>query len=191
MNPSLPGPQTASPAITRPFQFGVRSLLLAVAAACALLAAAARVGPTWTMVIFWLGLLAAAHVFGTALGTRLRDDRRGTVEENDPGTGDALSADRTLRFAPATRLCGRHALGNTTWLVTSIAACLGGVAGTLALATMHLHEAGYPGVVLGGLSTAVIGGFLGFLSSSFCGVWSRAIREASGLRLRRKRNGRG
>jgi hypothetical protein len=63
-------------------------------------------------------------------------------------------------------------------LATTIGAILGGTLGSVALVLLSLDQAGYTGVIVGTISAAAVGGFLGFLTSSFAEIALRAWREA-------------
>ena len=52
------------------FQFGMRAMLLWVAALAALFAVLGKVEPVWQVVIVWFVVLAAAHVVANAWGSR-------------------------------------------------------------------------------------------------------------------------
>jgi len=61
--------------------------------------------------------------------------------------------------------------------VTAACAAAGLIFGTVAL--LLATRAGFGGIILGALSAAVLGGFLGFTSGSFLMVATRAFREAT------------
>ena len=63
-----------APGASRPWQFGLKGMLLGVTALCVMFAVMGAVGLLGGMVLAWFGLLAAAHVLGNVVGTRLRDD---------------------------------------------------------------------------------------------------------------------
>jgi hypothetical protein len=65
------------------------------------------------------------------------------------------------------------------FIASTAGAILAGSGATLVLSRLQLDEAGYSGVVVGGLSAAVIGGLIGFLASSFLAVFLAAWGQAS------------
>jgi hypothetical protein len=70
-------------------RFGLRQLFVFVSAATLLAAALTRMDGFWPLVIGCVALLAAAHVFGTFLGTRLRDTSADVQRwKARPGTSD-------------------------------------------------------------------------------------------------------
>ncbi|MFM8734142.1 MAG: hypothetical protein ACKOC8_02980 [Pirellulales bacterium] len=145
---------------------------------------------TWLAVVLgvacaaigWLGLagwLAAAvlvasvamHVAGNAVGTRLREATDRDLARVPEG--------RTLPSIPRTppsRLEQRVSLGRLVPVSAGIGAGCGGISGAVALAT--LTDSSPAGAVLGGVSSAVIGGLFGFLAASFIEIVRTSLREA-------------
>lgn len=131
----------------------------------------------WLGVAGWLAVVVvvasvAAHVAGNALGTRLRD-----AADRDPrrfGTRPQV----TVIPAPAgpSRLERRTSLGSLVPISATIGACCGGVAGAVALRA--LAASSLAGAMLGGVSSAVIGGLAGFLGASFVEIVRTSVREA-------------
>jgi len=136
--------------------------------------ACAAVG--WLGIAGWLAVVVLAasvamHVAGNALGTKLRE-----------------ATDRDLaRFRPApARLpppsrgpahLERHSsLGRLVPVAAGLGAACGGVAGSTAL--LVLTSSSPAGAVLGGASSAVIGGLAGFLGASFVEIARTSLREA-------------
>lgn len=134
--------------------------------------------------IGWLGLAGwmavavvaasvAMHVAGNAIGTRLRD-----------ATDDDLARRRGWRREPAaalppirrSHLERRSSLGRLVPVSAAIGGVCGGLAGVACLITMTASSPA--GAVLGGLSSAVIGGLLGFLGASFVEIVRTSLREA-------------
>jgi len=131
--------------------------------------------------IAWLGLAGwlaavvmaasvAMHVAGNAIGTSLRDaaDRRlervpFAVSEPPPPRSPAHLERRT-------------SLGR----LVPVSACIGGVCGGVAgsCALISLASASVAGALLGGISSAVIGGLVGFLAASFVEIVRTSLREA-------------
>jgi hypothetical protein len=163
------------PPLPRPPQFGMRTLLAFVTLCCVLLGLAGLLGHLWALAISWLVLMTAAHVAGNVWGTRLNRRPRQSPEEGDwPQPGDT-----PIVVCPAaTRLQERAALGWTMVGVSIVCAVAGGALGTAALWFVGWGRIGYPSLIVGGVSAAVIGGFVGFLASSFLEVLLRAWSEA-------------
>jgi len=131
--------------------------------------------------IGWLGLAGwlavavlvasvAMHVAGNAIGTRLRDAADRRLERAVPAAPQPLP-----RHAP-THLERRSSLGRLVPVSAGIGAVCGGLAGTSAL--LCLVSASIPGAVLGGVSSAIIGGLFGFLAASFVEIVRTSLREA-------------
>ncbi len=143
----------------RPLTYGW--LALALGGACA--------------AIGWLGLagLAASvamHVAGNAIGTGLRDAADQRLERVPRRPPENLP-----RPAP-THLERHTSLGR----LVPVSACIGGIFGGIAGATALVvwAAASLPGAVLGGISSAVIGGLAGFLMASFVEILRTTLREA-------------
>jgi hypothetical protein len=175
-----------------PLQFSIRTLLLATAAVAILVVVCQRVGPVWGASIIWFLVLVAAHVAANAHGTRqtgrasldldrLDLDRAGGAEAIDDASSQAREArrrhDAIAHAAPITRLGICHGpAGRVLLCVITVGAALGAIIGTLGL--VFLTTAETSGILLGVVSTAVLGGFLGFACGSFVLVMSRAFHEA-------------
>jgi len=150
-------------------------MMAAAGGAFALLAA---IGPLWSTLVVWGVLLVAGHVAGNACGTK----RTG----NSPSRGlPLLPASRILLNLRATCLCERHGPGLSMLVGIVVGAFAGGLLGTLVLGAVYWEQFGAGPVGVGGASSAVVGGFLGFLAASFMDVARRAWQEAS-YELRRR-----
>ena len=131
----------------------------------------------------WLGfflVLIIGHVAGNALGTRLREhSTRQTAASNSPlaPSGHAPAAPN---FTPARRLTEKTRLSHAISVAAGTGAVLGGVTGGLLLTIGSESRIAWPGIALATFSSAVLGGFAGFLASSFLFIGRRAWREAIG-----------
>ncbi len=174
-----PSPQRANTPLSTPErwpQFRLRTLLIAVAVLSALMAIAVRIGPVWSLAIFWTALLIAAHVLGNAWGSRGTAHtsarlRAGTHDDEPPETGP-------IEYAPTTRLHRSGGIGWSTILLTALGALAGGGAGGSLLIATYAEQGVYIGIALGTLCAAILGGFLGFLTATSLGMTLRAWREA-------------
>jgi len=172
----ISGPLAADASATgstwQPFQFRLRTLLGLVALAGGLCAAFVNIGPLWSILILWIGVLIAAHVAGNACGTA----RTGAspVLLRPP-----LEAARVCLNLRVTRLRERHGPGPLMRVGVGLGALAGGLVGTVVLWAVYWESFGPGPVGFGGASSAVVGGFLGFLSASFVEVAGRAWQEAS------------
>ncbi len=63
--------------------------------------------------------------------------------------------------------------------LTIVGAIGGCAAGVTLLLIVNWDRIGASGIIVGGISCAVLGALLGFLTSTFLGVSLRALREAS------------
>jgi hypothetical protein len=158
-------------------QYNLRTLLAAVALLAGVCAAARYGGGAGFMVAATVAALVAAHVIGNALGTRLRDE---VSPQFNPKPPNASPYDGT-RSVPTTmgelRLHQRTPLGRIIHITSGGAALVGAVLGGLALAVWT--DASPTGWLVGTISSALLGGFFGFLLASFLEMTIRALRQAS------------
>ncbi|MBX3412897.1 MAG: hypothetical protein KF708_09430 [Pirellulales bacterium] len=179
-------PQTKTdPSQHRPIEaprFTLRSMLLVVALLSGLFALFSVLGTTYSVILIWSMLLIAAHVAANAWGTRQRrlnapaGSRDGESEIDPPSVGLATIQ---AALAPATRLRERMGIDRYMIAVTCLGAFAGGIAGGMILERQYWQTAGFEAILFGALSSAVLGGFLGFLVSSFLRVALKALHEAA------------
>jgi hypothetical protein len=133
--------------------------------------------------IGWLGLAGwmavavvaasvAMHVAGNAIGTRLRD----ATDADLARLRGVRRAEADLPRSRPSHLERRSSLGRLVPVSAAIGGVCGGAAGVACLITMTASS--MAGAVLGGLSSAVIGGLLGFLGASFVEIVRTSLREA-------------
>jgi hypothetical protein len=160
-------------------QFGTRTLLIGTALCAVLVLVLQHVSAVWGMTILWLLLLIAAHVAANMRGAHKSREASGFERSEANGAGFSIvhrPMDVAQACAPATRLRDHRRFGRMLLIVTLATACVGWLAGTAALVLATPADPG--GIVLGGVSAAVLGGFLGFVSASFAMVATRSFREA-------------
>jgi hypothetical protein len=159
--------------ILGPPQFSMRTLLAVVTGCCVLFALMATVQPIWSLLLLLFLALVAAHVLGNALGTRLTE--RAPVREPLPAIP---MAQPTKLVAGAQRLREHTTLGRGPMRKALIGGLLGAILGAVALTRGDWNPMDVAGVILGTVSSGVIGMFLGFLIASFVSVFRRALAEA-------------
>jgi hypothetical protein len=162
-----------------PFQFRLRTMFVLVAAACGLFAVMQVVGAVWSAILVWFLILIVAHVTANFWGTRVapaagqfRPLEQELDHERLQREGVGVSA------TGAVRLSESSLPGWPMYVVTIIGAVVGGCIGGTALVLLSFERAGYTGVVVGTVSASVVGGFLGFLTSTFAEIGLRAWNEA-------------
>lgn len=144
-------------------------LVVVVALACA---AIGWLGLAGWMAALVLAASVAMHVAGNAIGTRLREATdRDVARFRPPVDTRPLPPQRGPN-----RLEQRTSLGRLVPVSAGIGACCGGAAGVTALAT--LTSSSPAGAALGGISSAVIGGLIGFLGASFVEIVRTSLGEA-------------
>ena len=166
----------------RPPQFRLSTMLAGVAVVCILLAAMKWVGPLAGFGLLFLALSIVAHVAGNAIGTRLRENGSRPL----PGeSGGAIPRSKRYArpaagdYAPATRLAARHPLGWLIVLTTGLAVLLGALAGGAFLAWFNWERTSLVSISVGALASGALGGFGGFLVSSFLRELLRANAQAA------------
>lgn len=163
-----------------PPQFRLRSLLIFVGLLCILLALAKVVGSYATLILVLFLLTVVAHVVGNAIGTRLRENngsqhRQGDESAEMVGLSEKLTAQH---FAPTTRLSRNHRLGMIVVVCVVTGAIGGSILGGWLLSLAVGNKATWANMSVGVIAMGVLGGFFGFLSSSFLKVLIAANLEA-------------
>jgi hypothetical protein len=143
-------------------------------------------------------LVVAAHLFGTALASRLRsrsDDEQALARAMGK-RHESVEQSTEHANSPAIPSCARspwHARGSTSlpWLPRIIVAgvIVGGLLGASVLGATIGHRTTLAGVAVGGISSAVVGGWIAFLGGSFYGIFRHGLRDAIGEQ--KKDEGRG
>ena len=163
-------------AFMRP-QFCLRTLMLSVTLCGVLFALMSALGGLWSIMLVLFLSLAVAHVLGNVLGTQLRD-----ATHRQPRPADrAEPYDAASPPVPtAQRLREHTGISRKLLIVAALCAMVGGTLGGCGLMFTLGERASLAAIGLGIVSSAVLGGFFGFLLSSFCLVFSRALGEALG-----------
>lgn len=163
----------SNPLVSRAPRFSLRAVFIALSVLCAGLALATTLHTVWLILLLWVSLMILAHVGGNLSGSSvLRGDR--TMDE-----GPAFISPRVIA-APSTHLREKATFGRKMIIFTATSAAIGGL---IALAYLIFGVKSRPpalGLLVGGVSAAVIGGQVGFLAGSFVNVFRTAFRQASG-----------
>lgn len=166
-----------------PFQFHLRGMLLFVAAVSVLIVVMQFVsqfaGVAWTAVLIWFLILVFAHVTANFWGTRVAPGAgRASPVHDDPHERPFVG--RVLIGPPvgAVRLSESARPGWPMFVATGAGSVIGGSIGGVTLALLSFERAGYTGILVGTISASIVGGFLGFLTSTFSEIALRAWKEA-------------
>lgn len=160
-----------------PWQFRLRTMLALVAGLSGLFAIMHVIGAVWSAMLVWFLILALAHVTANFWGTRVAPcESRSPVSDLPPDS--AVPAGQAVTATGAVRLSESRRPGWPMLMITALGALAGGTLGCTALILISLDRAGYAGVIVGTVSAALVGGFLGYLTSSFAVVALRAWKEA-------------
>jgi hypothetical protein len=170
------------------FHFGLRQLFLFVGGICALFAILGAVQGLPALAVLLAVVVVCAHVFATALGSRLRaraDEEQVFESAERLPIGSIASTSERLARVAVVRSQPRspwHARGTTAlpWLrrLVLIAIAVGGVVGAGYLAVTIGYRTSPAGVVVGSLSVAILCGWFAFLCGSFYGVFRHGFRDA-------------
>lgn len=161
-------------------QFSLRALFAVVAVISGIFASAQLIGSVGAVVLAWFLLLAAAHVSANRWGSRVA--RQAKIRAADVPAASSPQAPahavRQSACTPTTRLGARVPLGRSMLVVAVLGAVAGGAAGGMLLSQVNLGNLALLGMLVGTLSSCVVGGFGGFLASTFINVGLRALAEA-------------
>lgn len=183
--PASKAPPSREPHLLR---FRLRQLFLFVTLLSVLFASLVLTDGPWPLVIIVVTVLVAAHVFGTLVGTRLRDtsDEVRQWRASQPGAeDDAPKAEREISEAtkrtlpPTTPLANHGRVSN--WLIWFVVggALLGMIIGGAILAITVGGRIGWPGLAVGTISCGVLGTWIAFLASSFGTIARHAWQHAN------------
>jgi hypothetical protein len=151
----------------RPVTYSWLAVVLGIACA-----AIGWLGIAGWMAAFVILASVAVHVAGNAIGTRLRDE----TDRDLTRVGSPRSVRRLPPRAPPAQLQRRTSLGSLVPVSAGIGSICGGAAGSIAL--YQLTSSSLAGALLGGASSAVLGGLFGFLVASFIEILRTSLREA-------------
>lgn len=164
-------------ALSSPLQFRLRTMFVLVAATGGLLAVMQLIGAVWSSILVWFLLLVAVHVTANVWGTRVAP-RAAQAPSEVAEPAFARQPHWPSPVAGGVQLRESCRPGWPMLIATGAGALVGGGLGSAALILLSLESAGYFGVILGSFSAAAVGGFLGFLASSFAEIALRAWKEA-------------
>jgi membrane protein implicated in regulation of membrane protease activity len=169
------------------FRFRLRHLLLFVAAVSTLMAGLVTFRGIPAVGFLLAALVVAFHVFGTALGSRLRsnaDRARARANSSQAETAGRGGKCDHRSVTPETEIVQPpwYARGGVPlpWIsrLTAIAVCLGGCLGAVLLTLTVGHRTSAAGLVLGAMSLATLSGWFAFLGGNFYANVRRGLREA-------------
>jgi hypothetical protein len=169
------------PSPSRPWQFGLRTLLLAMAVCGAMFAFMSVAGPLWSVVLVWFALLIVAHVAANAWGAKIPSSREARLTDDGSPPIQITRAAVQQSCGRATRLREQVSVRRTMIIAGGIGGLLGGIGGASALIAVGIGIAHLAGLAVGTISSCVIGGLLGFLTSTFVQITTSAVREAAAV----------
>ncbi|MBX3433958.1 MAG: hypothetical protein KF847_11610 [Pirellulales bacterium] len=170
------------------FRFGLRQLL-GLATIVTLLAGAMAATPgAWPLVIGSTAALIAAHVFGTVVGARLRDtsqavehwrESQGGAAPEGPRRAFSSGVSRVAAPPLPTTLAQRHEAPHRDRRALTVGAAIGFVLGTLGIFLAWGARLGLPAVLIGAVSTAVLGAWIAWIGTSFAAISRTAWQDAN------------
>jgi hypothetical protein len=173
--PRLPEDDDAT---LKPPQFSLRSLMIGTTVLAALLTVMTALGTVWSLAILFLVLLAAAHVLGNSLGTRLREGGLGRSARPAVWAPARYAGRKSTSAIPSPmRLRERRRLHWVNLALTLGGMAVGGYFGGASLAATY-PEATIAAHALAYASSGVLVGFAVFAVSSFLSVVRQALSEA-------------
>jgi hypothetical protein len=161
-----------------PPQFGLRTLLLLVAACAVLLALRQWLPPMAILGLALLGVTIFLHVAGNCIGTRLRalGDRPDSIASDS--SPRRLIRPEPHNFAPATHLGQRRSLGWIIVIATFAGIIAGGLGGGFWTTFNSRGSVGISNVAIGVIAFATLGGIASFAVVGFTQVLLSAIWQA-------------
>lgn len=176
-------PNDAHEAGPPPIQFRLKALLIATTLVALLLAVLTRVGGVWAAALIWVSLLVAGHVLGNVMGTRatarMPARSRETTETTEFTAQTVEPIDPRHVAAPTTPLGLTAGLGLRIFILVGCGGLVGSLVGTLILWLHNDRKLDLPALALAAFSSAVVGAFLTFLTTTFFQIVSRAFRHAT------------
>jgi hypothetical protein len=169
-------------------RFGLRQLFFFFSIATVLSAALAQVGGVWPIVIGCAAALVAAHVFGTFLGTRLRDTsaevqqwkrRAGSPDRDEPVALPQPVRFDELRLPAATPLASYEQIHRWCPVCIVAGSLLGLVLGAIGIYSAGGDKVTWFGLAMGAVSCGVIGAWAALLGTNFWTISRHAFRQAS------------
>jgi len=159
-------------------QFRLRTLFLITTVCGAFFAIIGAIGFLASVGLIIVLSIVCLHVLGNVLGRKLR-------EHSPVGIRDEASQPIPFSHRPtapvaalaSSRLFERPSVGWTMRVFCATGALVGGTLGAVALCLWDAIR--LPGIVLGGVSSAVVGAFFGFLIGSFLEMALRAWWQAA------------
>lgn len=181
---ALPAVPDREPNLMR---FGLRHLFGFVSLSAVLCAVMVSLGGVWPVIIGSAVALFAAHVFGTVLGTRLRDSslevqrwkaRPGTADRDEP-----VALPQPVRVAelrlPATTLASFEKIGRWRHWFVGAGTTIGLVFGGLCIFNAAGDGVTWPGLALGAVSCGVMGAWAALLGVNFTTIARHTLRQAT------------
>lgn len=169
-------------------RFGLRHLFAFVTAAAAFCALMASLSGVWAIVVGSAAALVAAHVFGTLLGTRLRDTsadvRQWKARAGSPDPDHPVAPPQPVSLAeldlPTRTLLARHdPLGKRRIWCMAAGTVVGLVGGGAAMAAAVGGDATWAGLAMGAVSCGVIGAWAALLGVNFTLFARQTLRQAT------------
>ncbi len=169
-------------------RFGLRQWFYFISGIVLLCALFASVEGEGAILLASIVALIVAHVFGTFLGTRLRDSsgevvrwkaRAGSSDADTPVALPQPVALANMKLPETTSLASRSDTTNRSRWALAI-----GAIGGFSLGAWGIHEltgptVTWPGLIFGAASCGVVGAWMALLIGSFWAIARQAFRHAS------------
>jgi hypothetical protein len=160
----------------RPPQFGLRTLLLGMAACGLLFSLLKWLPPIAVAGIVMLAATIFCHVAGNAIGTQLRD--LAAPPRSEEASPVRLPPARRVPRVPPTTLGERKSLGWSIVIATAAGALGGALGGSLWTLASSRGDVGPLNIAVGAVAFAVLGGLAAFGIAALAQVLLGAIWQA-------------
>jgi hypothetical protein len=170
----------ASQARTKLPQFTLRTMFLAMTCLGVLFAVLGTIGLAASLALLLILALVGLHVAGNVLGTKLRDETSHAQIQNANILGTYSSAQSAVHVDCPHSVSGLYQRTRLGWIIY-VATVVGAMAGGLLGISLLINFAGTPirGVIVGAVSSGVLGAFFGFMFGGFLKIWLSAWWQAS------------
>jgi len=164
-----------------PPRFRLSTLLWLIAFLGAVFAMMGMVGPYGVFALTLLVLSVFAHVAGNAIGTSLIEN--GDRPLSSDGKPIPIDPSRFRKpseseYAPINLLGRQVSLGLIVFIITTSGVIIGAVGGGSFLTIVNWQRVTLPAMLFAVLFSSILGGFVGFVTSSFVKVLVAAQLEA-------------
>jgi hypothetical protein len=155
-------------------------MFLVVTCLALLFAVFGAIGLSASFALLLVLALVGLHVIGNVLGTKLQNETPFAAAEDENTISASPPADYAARIACPHSISGLYQQTRLGWIIhvtTAIGALAGALLGTSFL--VNFANTSIRGIIVGAVSSGVLGAFMGFMYGSFLKIWLSAWWQAS------------